>query len=301
MPPSIAVFGAGAVGCYFGGMLARAGVPVTLIGRAQHVDAIAREGIFFDSIHFQESVRISASTDPAAVRGAEVVFFCVKTVHNEEAARAIAPHLSPGAIVVSLQNGVDNVERIRAASGIEALPSVVYVAASMPAPGRVKHVGRGDLIFGHPKRAADVARVAALFERAGVPCKISNDIERDLWTKLIYNCAANAVSVIAQATYGQAARHEPTRQVLRATIEECVAVAHAAGVRLPLSDIVASGFQLVEQMSAAMSSTAQDLVRRKPTEIDSLNGYIVRRGVQLGVPTPVNQTLFALVKLIEEK
>ncbi len=127
--PRIAVLGAGAVGSYFGGMLARAGARVTLIDRRAHVEAIARDGLFLDSIRFQEYVAVAASTQADAARDAELVLFCVKTVDTESAARALAPHLAPGAILVSLQNGVDNVERIRAAAGIEALPAVVYVAA----------------------------------------------------------------------------------------------------------------------------------------------------------------------------
>src|SRR5579863_6578054 len=129
--PRIAVVGAGAVGSYFGGMLARAGAPVTLIGRAPHVEAINRDGLFIDSIHFKESVSVSASTELAAVRDADIVLFSVKTVDTESAAKSLAPHLAPDTIVVSLQNGVDNVERIDFAAGIQALPAVVYIAAEM--------------------------------------------------------------------------------------------------------------------------------------------------------------------------
>jgi 2-dehydropantoate 2-reductase len=137
--PRIAELGAGAVGCYFGGMLARAGAAVTLIGRQQHVDAISRNGLLLESIHFQQHIPIAASTSVAAAREAEIVLLCVKTPDTEEAAKTLAPHLARGASVVSLQNGVDNIPRIRAA-GIEAIPSVVYVAAEMRAPGHVKHV-----------------------------------------------------------------------------------------------------------------------------------------------------------------
>ena len=113
----VAVMGAGAVGSYFGGMLARAGVPVTMIARPAYVEAVRRNKLFLDAVSFQERVAVEASVDPSAVRDANVVLFCVKGQDNEEAARAIAPHLAPDTIVVSLQNGVDNVERIRAASG----------------------------------------------------------------------------------------------------------------------------------------------------------------------------------------
>ena len=147
--PRIAVVGAGAVGGYFGGLLARAGAPVTMIGRPGFAAAVQRQGgLFLDTLQFQERVAVAASSDISAIRGAELVLFCVKTVDNEETALALAPLLDAGTLVLSLQNGVDNVEQIRAAAGIEALPAVVYVAASVPEPGSIKHAGRGDLVIG---------------------------------------------------------------------------------------------------------------------------------------------------------
>jgi 2-dehydropantoate 2-reductase len=292
--------GAGAVGSYFGGMLARAGAPVTLIARRAMVEAITRDGLFIDSIHFQERIAVAASTQAEAARDAELVLFCVKTTDTEEAARLLAPHLAPGAIVVSLQNGVDNVERIRNASGIEALPSVVYVAAAMSAPGRMKHSGRGELVLGSERRKDEVARVADTFARAGVPCRVSENIETDLWTKLVLNCAGNALTAIGRASYGRVARNEPAAQVLMATAAEAVAVARAAGVPMPSKDLAAVALKFARDVGDATSSTAQDIERGKRTEIDSLNGYVVRLGAKLGVPTPVNYTLYALVKLLEE-
>lgn len=296
----VAVMGAGAVGCYFGGMLARAGVPVTLIGRRTHVEAITRAGLLFDSVNFQERVELTASTEPAAARGAGLVLLCVKTVDTESAAQALARNLEHGAILLSLQNGVDNAERIRAATEIEALSSVVYVAASMPEPGHLKHVGRGDLVLGHPVRRAEVEAIAQLFTRAGVPCRVTDNLEGELWLKLILNCAYNAVSALGRSNYGRAAKNEFSRDVIRATAAEAVAVARAAGIQLPPGDVVEATLKLSETMGEAVSSTAQDIARGKRTEIDALNGYVVRRGAALGVPTPVNQTLSALVKLLED-
>ena len=129
--PRVAVVGAGAVGCYFGGMLARAGAPVTLIGRAPHVEAINRDGLFIDSIHFKENVSVSASTELAAARDAQLVLFSVKTLDTENVAKQLAPYLAAETIVVSFQNGVDNVERIDFAAGIQAIPAVVYIAVEM--------------------------------------------------------------------------------------------------------------------------------------------------------------------------
>ena len=299
--PRIAVVGAGAVGGYFGGLLARAGAPVVMIGRPAFVEAVKKNGIFLDTLHFQESVRVEASTELSAVRGTEIVLFCVKTTDNAATARAIAPLLAPNALVLSFQNGVDNVEQIRAAAAIEALPTVVYVAASVPEPGQVKHVGRGDLIFG--PRNEKTERVANLFSRANVPCRISDNIAGELWTKLIWNCALNAVSALGRAKYGQIAASADARRVVETLVDEVLAVARAADIHPPgLEDpkaAIAGAFKIATQMAEALSSTAQDMNRGKRTEIDSLNGYISRRGAELGVPTPVNHALYALVKLAE--
>lgn len=299
--PRIAVVGAGAVGGYFGGLLARAGAPVTMIGRPSFVDAVKKNGLFLDTLQFQEKVRVEAATEITAVRGADVVLFCVKTTDNAATAGAIAPLLSSGALVLSMQNGVDNVEQIRAAAGIDALPSVVYVAASVPDPGRVKHVGRGDLVVGPKKEKTE--RIAALFSRANVPCRISENIEGELWTKLVWNCALNAVSALAHAKYGQIAGSADTWKVVETAVHEVLAVAKAANIHPPgLEDpkaALAGALKIATQMAEALSSTAQDMNRGKLTEIDSLNGYISRRGAELGVPTPVNHALYALVKLAE--
>lgn len=300
--PRVAVVGAGAVGCYFGGMLARAGVPVVLIGRQALADAVRRNGLFLDCMTFQERVNVAASADISSAQGADIVLFCVKTLDSATAAKQLAPQRKPGAIVVSMQNGVDNAERIRDASGIEAISSAVYVAAAVPEPGRVKHSGRGDLVIG--PRTAQTERVAALFATAGVPCPITDNITGELWTKLVWNCAGNAISALGRVNYGQLAVSEHAVRLLEMVVAETLAVARAAGVEIPsLADpkaAVSGALKLVKQMGPATSSTAQDLARGKRTEIDSLNGYVARRAAELGVPTPVNFTLYALVRLAEE-
>ena len=299
--PRIAVVGAGAVGGYFGGLLARAGAPVTMIGRPAFVDAVKKNGLFLDTLQFQESVRVETSAEIAAVRGAEIVLFCVNTIDNAATARAIAPLLSKDVLVLSMQNGVDNVEQIRAAAAIDAFPSVVYVAASAPEPGRIEHVGRGDLVVG-PKNAR-TERIAALFSRASVPCRITDNIEGELWTKLVWNCALNAVSALGNAKYGQIAGSADAWKVVETAVYEVLAVAKAANIHPPgLEDpkaALAGALKIATQMAEALSSTAQDMNRGKLTEIDSLNGYVSRRGAELGVPTPVNHALYSLVKLVE--
>jgi 2-dehydropantoate 2-reductase len=299
--PKIAVVGAGAVGGYFGGLLARAGAPVVMIGRPAFVEAVKKNRLFLDTLQFQESVKVEASADLSAARGAEIVLFCVKTTDNAATARALAPLLDPNALVLSLQNGVDNVEQVRAAAGIEALPTVVYVAASVPQPGRVKHVGRGDLVVGPENEKTK--RIATLFSHASVPCRISENIEGELWTKLVWNCALNAVSALGRAKYGLIAGSPDAWKVVETAVYEVLAVARAAGIQPPgLEDpkaALAGALKIATQMAEALSSTGQDLSRGKRTEIESLNGFISRRGTELGVPTPVNQAMYALVKLAE--
>ena len=298
--------GGGAVGCYYGGMLARAGSDVTLIGRAQHVDAINRDGLDFEGLQFRERVQMRASTDVAAMAGADLVLFCVKSQATEEAARLIAPHLGPQAIVIGLQNGVDNPARIAQEVRNPVAASVVYVAAYMAGPGHLKHTGRGDLVIGNMARAGGGAsatqleQIASVFANAAVPCKISDNVEGDLWGKLLINCAYNPVSALGRARYKRLTARAETRAVMADTVREVLAVAAAGGVRMPPGDWVEIALKLSDAMPEATSSTAQDLARGKQTEIDYLNGYVARRGVQLGVPVPVNRTLHALVKLLEE-
>jgi 2-dehydropantoate 2-reductase len=246
-------------------------------------------------------VHPGASTEIAAAAGAEVVLFCVKTTDTTIAAKSLAQHISPGAIVVSLQNGVNNAEEIRAAAGIEAVPAVVYVAAAMSPPGHVKHFGRGDLIVGPANKRTE--RIARLFVQANVPCRISENIEGELWTKLIWNCALNAISALGCVTYGEIFASADARRIIATLVDEVLAVARAKGIQLPgLEDpkaALAGALKIAEQMSGTRSSTAQDLARRKHTEIDSLNGYVARLGGQLGVATPLNHALYTLVKLQE--
>ena len=289
--------GAGAVGCYYGGMLARAGHDVTLIGRPNHVDAIQRDGLLLDTQSFKEQVRLQASTEPSAVAGATLVLFCVKSTDTESAAAAIRPHLLPGALVLSLQNGVDNAVRLQAAlPDQEVAASVVYVATDMPGPGHVKHNGRGGLVIAASPNSTEAA---ALLAAAGVPTDISANVEGALWAKLILNCAYNALSAITQQPYGQLVQGEGVQDVIRDLVNECLAVAQADGITVP-GDVWQAVERIAQTMPQQLSSTAQDLARGKRSEIDHLNGYVLRRGEVLGIATPVNRVMHTLVKLLEE-
>jgi 2-dehydropantoate 2-reductase len=302
-----AVVGAGAVGSYYGAMLARAGHRVTLIGRAAHVDAIRRDGLRLHKGGRVEAVRLGASTELAAVRDADLVLFCVKSTDTEAVARELAPHLSNEALVLSLQNGVDNAPTLAGLVPGAVVPTVVYVATAMPEPGVVKHFGRGELVIG-PLNAAQennaalqrrLQAIVDLFASADVPVTISPDVMAELWRKLMVNCAYNAISGLTQLPYGVMASVPSVVELQRAVVREVVAVAHADGVRLDLDVSLRAMAGIAGTMPAQHSSTAQDMARGKRSEIDHLNGTVVRRGAALGVPTPANQALYALVKLVE--
>lgn len=291
----IAVMGAGAVGCYYGGMLARAGQPVVLIGRTPHVAALQRDGLVMDTQTFQATVPVAAATAASAVAGAELVLCCVKSTDTAGAAAAMAPYLEPGAVVVSLQNGVDNAERLQALLQREVIPAVVYVAAEMAGPGRVKHHGRGDLVLG-PGRVS--GELVDIFAAAGVAVTVSDHVSGALWAKLILNCAYNALSAITRLPYGRLFQSPGVEAVMADVVRECLAVAAAKGVAVPV-DVWDGVLRIARTMPSQLSSTAQDLARGKASEIDHLNGYVLRQGEALGIATPVNRLLHTLVKALE--
>lgn len=291
------VVGAGAVGCFFGGMLARAGVPVTLVGRAVHVDAIRAHGLRLQTTSFDEHVAIDASTDIAAVTAADVVLFCVKSTDSEATARQLLPLLKPGAVVLSMQNGVENAEIVRGVLPNTVIPAVVYVATEMAGPGHLRHHGRGELVIGESQASA---AIVADFAQAGVPVQVDANVMGALWAKLIVNCAYNALSAIAQKAYGDLVKVAGIAELMTIVVDECIAVAKADGITVP-GDPYEAVQRIAHSMAGQYSSTAQDVARGKPNEIDYLNGYVVRRGLAHGIATPVNQTLRSLVKLVEKQ
>jgi len=304
---STVVVGAGAVGSFFGAMLARAGHAVTLIGRAPHVQAIVERGLRLHIRGQIHAVSLAASTDLAAAGGADLVLFCVKSPDTDAVARQLAPLLKPSALVISLQNGVDNAETLACHLTQAVVPAAVYVATAMPAPGEVHHHGQGHLVIGpiNAAAAADAAlmsrlqSVVDLFASAEVSVRVSLDVFGELWRKLIVNCAYNAVSGLTRQPYGRMADLPAIVDLQRAVVREVVAVAQAAGQTIDLDASMAAMAAIATTMPGQRSSTAQDMARGRPTEIDHLNGFVVRRGAELGVPTPLNQALHALVKLVD--
>ena len=196
-----------------------------------------------------------------------------------------------------MQNGVENADRLRALLPQEVIAAAVYADVEMAGPGHVKHHGRGELVVERSKASDAVARTPIA---AGVPTEISDNVRGELWANLITNCAYNALSAITQLPYGRFVKGKGVTLVLRYLADECVTVAKADGVTLP-GDVDAAVRTIAETAAGQYSSTAQDLARGKRSEMDHLNGFIVRRGEALGIATPANRLLEAIVKLIESK
>src|SRR5262245_68083 len=242
--PRIAVVGAGAVGGYFGGMFARAGAPTIFIGRKYFADAVTSKGLVLDKLQGQERIRATATIEMSAIRDCSLILFCVKANDTWETARQMAPFVRPDATVVCLQNGVDNADRVRTTANVDAVPAAVYVAVSVPESGRVKHLARGDLVIGPPSEK--ITDIANNLIRAGISCRISDNIEGELWVKLLCNCALNAVSALGHARYGEIAQNADAKLLMEHVVDEVLAVARAARVALPGVHDRASG------MAAAM-------------------------------------------------
>jgi 2-dehydropantoate 2-reductase len=241
---------------------------------------------------------VQASTEPGAAAQAQLVLLAVKAGDTEAAGRALQPHLRPGTLVLCLQNGVDNARRLRAVLqglAVEVAAAAVYVAVAMPAPGHVQHHGRGELLL---QRSPATAALAPALAAAGIPCELSDAVDAALWTKLCINCVYNALSALGALPYGVLVLQPQVPTLMAEVLAECRAVAAAEGVPLP-ADLDAAVAGIAQSMAGQLSSTAQDLLRGRPSEIDHLNGHVVLRAAAHGIPVPANRALWVAVRLAE--
>lgn len=301
----IVVVGAGAVGCFFGGLLARAGEDVTLIARENHVAAIVKNGLYIESLQFKERVRINASTSTESLCEADLILLCVKSPDTDGVIKEIKPHLKPEAVILSMQNGVDNVDRIKSQVSNQVYPAVVYVATAMAGDGHVKHFGRGELVIGDmdgietATAQATLQEIANTFTAAQIPCAISKQIKKDMWLKFLVNCCYNGISAIGQTSYGELIKKPEIQELIENLTKEFLLVASFENVNISAEEANHVNQQIALTMSGQKSSTAQDLMRKRKTEIEFLNGLIVRKAAEHRVHAPTHQAIFALVKMLE--
>jgi 2-dehydropantoate 2-reductase len=304
--PKIYVLGEGAVGCYFGGMLARANQDVTFIARLERAKALNEYGLEMDCKAFHETVKVKASSDLALLRDADLVLLCVKSLDTEQTLSEIKSILPNTAVLLSLQNGVANIEIASKTISNRIYAAVVYVAAGMIGQRTMKHHGRGELLIGGlGNNTADdqenLEGIRHLFEAANVPCLITSQIKRDMWLKFLVNCSFNAISGIGQIPYGEMVKSPEIVQLIEEITKEFLAVAALEDVKISMSEALTANDSIATTMVTQVSSTAQDLSRGKKTEIDFLNGYIVELGRRHGIATPYNESVHALVKMLESR
>jgi 2-dehydropantoate 2-reductase len=305
----ILVAGAGAIGSVVGGLLAAAGWPVTLLGRRAHLDAVRARGLAIDGLFGTHRVQgLACATDPSALRGPyAAVFLTVKAWDTAPVAAAVASHLAPNGFLVSLQNGLGNVEAAARAVGADrVLGGRVIFGAELVEPGRVRVTVFADpVLVGSPDSADGAQRSAAAawataLAAAGIPAEPTDALAAELWGKVLYNAALNPLGALLGVPYGELAAHADTRAIMDTVIEEAFAVARAEGIRLRWADPIAYREvfygRLVPVTADHRSSMLQDMERGRPTEIDAINGEVAARGATRGVPAPVNATLTRLIR-----
>jgi len=298
----IALVGAGGVGGYIGGRLALAGNDVILIARGAHLKAIQAEGLKVKSINGDFEVRVAATDRPETVGPVDLVIFAVKSYDTETAAEQIRPLVGLDTAVLTVQNGVDNEEKLVRIFGPDrVLGGVVYIDSFIVAPGVIAHTDGGRVVFaeldGRPSERAVLIKKS--LEAAGIPAEISEDIAKVKWTKLLFNCALNAMTALARCYHTDILQTPEGREVFIGLIREAEAVARARGINLD-PDVVEKIVQRADRLPPSRSSMLYDVLSGKPLEADALNGVIVRYGRELGIPTPFNQALYGTLKVVDK-
>jgi 2-dehydropantoate 2-reductase len=300
----IVVVGAGGVGGYFGARLARAGQDVTLVARGAHLDAIRSRGLRVRSaVEGEYTVPMTAVDKVVGLPAADAILLCVKSFDTEAAIEEIRAVVGPTTPVLSLQNGVDNEDKIDAALGPgHALGGVAYVFAAIEMPGVIAHTFAGHIVLGEMdgRTTPRAEHLCGAFTAAGIPAALSEDIRRTLWEKYLAISAQAGMTSVTRCPIGVIRDTEETWRMYRMIVEELAALGRASGVRLPadaVETMMANAGKLAPHL---YSSLHHDLVHGKRLELDALHGHAVRLGARLGVPTPTVFAVYAALKPLAE-
>jgi len=308
---TILIMGAGSIGSVVGGFLAKAGHDVTLVGRQPHMAAIHSGGLHIDGIwgeHHVTGLRTATTCEQLRGQTLDTIILSVKSYDTEQAIAEAAPLLAPDGLVISFQNGLGNVETIAGCVGPErTLGGMVIFGARVEKPGHVTvTVYANEVHIGSPTGNVDrgrVEEVAALINASGVPTLATDEIEKHIWGKMLYNCALNPLSAILNVSYGELAAESDTRNIMNNVVEEIFAVANARGTSLfwsqPEEFLKVFYDVLIPPTSAHYASMLEDLKRGGKTEIEALNGAIVKYGSEANVECPVNDVLSNIIRVME--
>lgn len=300
----IAVLGAGAMGSLYGAMLAEAGEDVWLVDVwADHIDAVNKSGLTISSDEGDRKVAIRAATDPAAFGPAEMVLVFVKSYVTAAAMRGAMALVGKKTMVLTLQNGVGNVEQLGSVVGRErVLAGTSGFGGTMLGAGHIRHAGTGDTMLGEitGERTPRLEELNRVFDRSGLRPKITDNVQGVLWTKLMVNVGINALTALTRVKNGQLLNIPELTILMEMAVGEALVVARQKGIRLIPDDPLSHVKGIARATGNNISSMRQDVERGRPTEIDVINGAVVREGAALGVPTPLNQVLTLLIKSLEK-
>jgi 2-dehydropantoate 2-reductase len=300
----IAVMGSGAVGGYFGGKLAAAGNEVAFIARGEHLAALQASGLRVHSPNGDLAVRQAQFTEaPQRVGNVDLILFCVKSYDTESAAEAIGPMVSDRTIILSLQNGIDNPEKLARVYGQpKVLPAVVYVGAQLSAPGVITHSTGGRIIFGQMDGGGgnQAKTLLQTLTAAGIPSELSAAIRQVQWTKLLWNAPFCAISCLNHSNMQQIVESESLTQLALDCMAEVQAAARTRGIELPrhLFDEVLSFSRSLGEFKPSM---LQDLEANKPLEYEAFNGIVVKLLEAAGQSAPINQTFHGTLKFLDQR
>ncbi|MGD9044004.1 MAG: 2-dehydropantoate 2-reductase [Desulfobacterales bacterium] len=297
----IAVMGTGGTGGYFGGLLARAGEDVTFIARGDHLAAIRKNGLAIKSVLSGDfSISANATDNTGDMSPVDFVLFCVKAYDNAAAADQIRPLIGPETVVLSVQNGIDNEQQIGDVIGPEHIMGCVsYVSSTIESPGVIAQTGGpGQIVFGEMQGGTS-ARTEALqsaLQNAGITAEVHTDIQAALWQKFIGICGVNGVTALTRLPLGEILACQETRDLMRGTMQEVEAVARANGANLPKGSADQSMDVFSGMGPSVRGSMYYDLAAGRRLELEVLNGAVVRLGVEHGIPTPINFSIYAALK-----
>jgi 2-dehydropantoate 2-reductase len=299
----IAVMGTGAVGGYFGARLAAAGQNVAFIARGSHLEAMRKEGLRVKSGRGDLHIRSLFTHDPSEVGPVDAVLFCVKSYDTKDAAAQLAPMVGEKTVILSLQNGVDNPDKIAARYGkARTLAGVVYLGALVSDPGMIRHSVGGRIVLGDMDgEASDSARrVEQILSGAQIPCAVSAEIRKVMWTKLVWNAPFCALACLGRATVKEIIESESLRKLAAECMEEVREAARSAGIELAPS-VVEETFKFSQGLGDFKPSMLQDLEAGKPLEYEALNGIVVALLAQNGKRAPVNEASYAVLKFLDRR
>ena len=298
----ITIIGPGAMGCLFAAALGKAGNEVTLVDHVKERAAlISSQGIHVEGVTGTYAVKVpvvvSIPPNPP-----DAVLLCVKSNQTQEVASTLRAWLQGAKVLVTLQNGVGNREILSALFGADrVLGGVTAEGATLLGPGKIRHAGKGETVIGPttlPGGYADY--LTSILAQAGFEARSEESVDDVIWGKLIINVGINALTALTRLRNGRLPQIEGSRSVMKEAVVEATAVARGKGIHLPFPDPLARVEEVCHLTANNIASMLQDVMRNKLTEIDFINGAIVREGKALHIPTPVNATLTSLVKVIEE-